>query len=547
MPNEQLTGLLKKSFGKNWDMPAFSDYEGATLSYGDVAGRIAQIHGIFSVNNIKKGDKISIAGKNSTNWAVAYLSVVTYGAVVVPILPDFKHEEIRHIVNHSDSVLLFCSEDIFDGLDPNVLPEVRTVVSLDDLEIIYHREKSRLMAIIEKVREFYEKKHGQPETKFRDTFSIKSMGNDELAAIVYTSGTTGFSKGVMLTHRSLTVNVLFAGENIPLKSGDSILSFLPLAHAFGCAFELLYPFTLGCHITFLGRTPSPRIILKAFSEIRPRLILSVPLVIEKIYREQIKKKFHTSIAGFLRKVPFVRYGVYAAVRKKLEDSFGGNFREMVIGGAALSGEVEEFLKAIKFPFTIGYGMTECGPLISFAPHKTHKKGTVGKIIHYLDVKIDSPDPYRTVGEILVKGKNVMLGYYKNESDTRAAIDADGWLHTGDLGIMDKKKNIMIRGRCKTMILGPSGQNIYPEEIESRLNNLKHVSESLVLERDGKVVALVFPDRGDAGEEELARIMESDRKKLNKSMPAYMAVSAIELFPKEFEKTPSKKIKRFLYK
>ncbi len=536
---ESLVGLIAESIRKNGPRPALGDWEGRTLTYEDVAARVASLHDVFRACHVEPGEKVALLGRNSANWGVTWLAAVTYGAVIVPILPDFRPDDVHHIVNHSDAVLLFVADALWAPLDGEALREVRAVFSLADFRLLSCRREGlarRLEALAPVEASAFRPVEADP---------------DRLAAIVYTSGTTGFSKGVMLPHRSLLANVVFAREHMPLEPGDTIVSFLPLAHAFGLAFEFLVPFTAGCAITFLAQTPSPQVILKAFEKVRPRLILSVPLVVEKIYQKRLRPVLEKETTRILMKIPPVRRILHRKIREKLVGVFGGRFREIVIGGAALNVEVERFFMDIGFPFTCGYGMTECGPLISYSPWSEHPAGGVGKPVDTLEVRVESPDPRRIPGEILVRGVNVMDGYYKNPEATAAALDAAGWLRTGDLGVVGDGGEIFLRGRSKTMFLGPSGQNVFPEEIEARLNNMPFVAESLVLERGGRLYALVYPDleKVDAmriGERELLARMEKNRLALNKQLPAWSAVAKIDVFSEEFQKTPTKKIKRFLY-
>lgn len=545
---ENLVGLIEESVRRNWTRPALADWEGRALSYGQVADEIMRLHEVFRICRVGPGDKIALLGQNSASWAVVWLASVTYAAVVVPILPDFRPDDVHHIVNHSDAVLFFVADSLFTPLDAEKLRDVAAVFSLADFRVLHCRKESlarNLADVLAPARD------ARRQQKPPGLFRLAAVEDERLAAIVYTSGTTGFSKGVMLPHRSLLANVVFAKKNMPLEPGDTIVSFLPLAHAFGCAFEFLFPFTSGCAITFLAQTPSPQIILEAFSKVRPRLILSVPLVIEKIYAKRVRPALEKETTKLLMKIPPVRRILYRKIREKLVAVFGGRFREIVIGGAALNGDVERFFSAIGFPFTCGYGMTECGPLISYSGWRDHELGGVGRNVDTLEVRIDSADPRAVPGEILVKGLNVMTGYYKNPDATAAAIDADGWLHTGDLGVVDADGTIFIRGRSKTMFLGPSGQNIYPEEIEAKLNSLPFVGESLVIERNGKLFALVYPDleRIDQlrlDESELVQRMEKNRLALNRILPPYASIAKIDVYSEEFQKTPTKKIKRFLY-
>lgn len=550
MLKENFVEMIHESIKNHWDLPAFSDYDGESLNYGGVAEKIVWLHHIFQKSGIKKKDKIALIGKNSSNWAVTYLAAVTYGAVIVPVLPDFHVDDFHHIVNHSDAVLLFAADTVFEKIDEAKMPELEGIFSLTDFKLLYSKKKP-LPKIVQKADELFLENYDGTLTK--ENLKFEKIGNEETAGILYTSGTSGFSKGAMLPHNSLAANVRFAKNNIALKTGDTILSFLPMAHCFGCAFDFLFPFYVGCHITFLGKIPSPKILVAALGRIRPRLILSVPLLIEKIYKSRIKPKLDKTVVKILSKLPWLSGKIYHKVRQGLIDVFGGNFIEIVIGGAALNAEVETFLRKIDFPFTIGYGMTECGPLISYIPWPHNKPAAVGKLMDTLEIRIDTSitDTDDGTGEIQVRGENVMSGYYKNEDATKAAIDKDGWLHTGDMGVVDDDGFVYIKGRYKDMLLGPSGQNIYPEEIEARLNNMPFVGESLVIEKEKKLVALVYPDMDavdGAGldQQALQSKMEENRAALNTQIPAYSRIVKIELYPEEFEKTPTKKIKRFLY-
>jgi long-chain acyl-CoA synthetase len=537
---------IEKSIQENWDQPAFSDYQGQTIQFKEVAQQIHRIHKIFDLWGIKQGDKISLIGRNNSSWAVTYLATISYGAVIVPILADFATDDIHHIVNHSDSVMLFAGDSIWDNLEERSMPHLKAVFSIDSSKLLVNREgkterkyEELLITIKDEQSKLTPKSISYPE-----------ISNANLGVISYTSGTTGFSKGVMLSLNSLVANIDFGRNNIGLKSKDSVVSFLPLAHAYGAAFEFLLPFSLGCHITFLTKTPSPKIILQAFQEIKPRLVLAVPLIIEKIYKKQILPIISRPAMKVLINVPFLNKKIYQKINTKLTDVFGGNFIEIVIGGAPLNKEVEDFLRKINFRYTIGYGMTECGPLISYIGWQKIKAGSCGVILPTLEIKIDSSNPETEPGEILIRGENVMEGYYKNEEATKNAI-YDGWLHTGDLGIVDSDGFIFIRGRSKSLILGPSGQNIYPEEIEARFNNLSFITESLIIEKDNRLVVLVYPDLDAADEAKLTtgdieKIMEQHRVEVNKNLPAYSQVAKVKLYPEEFEKTPKKSIKRFLY-
>lgn len=551
MLKENFIQYVEDSIRENWDLPALSDYKGSTYYYKDVGRKIARIHIMFEQCDVKKGDKIALLGKNSANWAMTYLAVVSYGAVVVPILPDFHPDDMHHITNHSDSVILFVDDAVWENLDESNMPDLRAIISLSDFRILIEANREKVQQVYDGLNDLYVNKYGS-EGVDRNQFTLEKIPNKEMGVLNYTSGTTGFSKGVMLPLNSLAANIRFAMENMPLKAGDNMVSFLPLAHTYGCAFQFLWPFTIGCHIHFLTRTPSPKIITAAFKEIRPTLIIAVPLILEKIYKKQILPTLNKKSMRMLMKVPFLDKTIYKKIYNKLFDAFGGNFHEVVIGGAPLNADVEKFLKKINFPYSVGYGMTECGPLISYANWDKTKYGSSGKLVDTLELKIDSSDPYQEVGEILVRGENLMYGYYKNEEDTRHSIDEEGWLHTGDLGVTDQDQFIFIRGRSKSVIVGPSGENIYPEEIESKLNNMAFVQESLVLEKNQKLVALVYPDydmadqEGINSEDKLQELMNHTRKDLNEQLPRFKQVSEIRLYPKEFEKTPKKSIRRFLY-
>jgi long-chain acyl-CoA synthetase len=547
MIKERLIGYIEQSIRKNWDIEALSNYKEKGYTYREIAEKILRLQIFFKDSGIKEGDKIALVGRNSANWCVVYLASVTYGAVIVPILPDFKSDDLNNLVNHSDAGLLFVDDKIFEGLDISKLPLIQAVISVDDFSMITARAdeiKRKYLAIEEKFIKAYPSLRKE-DVKFSD------ITNDKLAVISYTGGTTGFSKGVMITHNSLTANVRFAQTHMPLQPGDPLVSFLPLAHTYGCAFEFLFPFTIGCHITILSKTPSPQIIVQAFKEIRPRLILSVPLVIEKIFKKQLLPVIGKPHMKLLLAIPGINKIIRGKIKEKLVETFGGRFHEIVIGGAAFNAEAEKFFRKIGFPFTVGYGMTECGPLISYTSWNTTKLGGSGKPVDTLEVTIDSSDPQKEIGEIILRGENVMLGYYKNEKATREIIDENGWMHTGDLGIMDNEGNIFIKGRSKSMLLGPSGKNIFPEEIEAVINNMDYVSESLVIMDDGKLVGLIHPDfdmlkKDNISEEKFAEMLDGIRKSVNDKIPEFMAVTKFRIHPEEFAKTPKRSIKRFLY-
>lgn len=548
MLRENFVETLERSIRSNWDILSLADYQGASWKYSDVGREMLRLQQIFEAAGIGPGDKVAMIGRNSSNWAIAYLATVTYDAVIVPILADFTPSDVLNIVNHSDSIFLFAADNIYEGLDKSKLPNIRAVISLSNLMPVMGSCEDALRVKMEEASSAFIA--GKDKVGAQD-FILKKVPNDHLAVISYTSGTTGFSKGVMLNHNSLMANVRFAQNHMPLQPGDRIVSFLPLAHAYGVAFEFLFPFSIGCHITFLTKTPSPTILLQAFAEIRPRLVLSVPLIIEKIYKNQLLPVISQGPVSTLLKIPVLRLLVYRKIYRKLYNIFGGNFHEIVIGGAAFNPEAERFFHKIRFPFTVGYGMTECGPLISYASWKTTKLKAAGRPVDTLEVKIDSEDPEKIPGEIMVKGDNVMLGYYKNPEATAAVLTAEGWLHTGDLGVMDNERNIFIRGRSKSLILGASGQNIYPEEMEARINNLTYVLESVVVERNNRLIALVCPDKDKIAkdgisEEQWKEMMNENRRQINAQLPSYMQIAEFSRHEEEFEKTPKKSIKRFLY-
>jgi len=538
--------FIEKSIRENWDEPAFSDYLGNTFSYKDIAQQIKYLHKTFEVIGIKKGDKISIIGRNNSKWAISYLATITYGAVIVPILADFAPDDVHHIVNHSDSVMLFAGDSIWDNLEERSMPNLKAIFSLDSSTFLLCRDNK----VKQKYNELSLNIEKQSKELSLQEVVYPEISNSALAVISYTSGTTGFSKGVMLSFNSLAANIDFGRKNIPLVRKDKIVSFLPLAHAYGAAFEFLMPFSIGCHVTFLTKVPSPKIIMQAFQEIRPRLVLSVPLIIEKLYKKQILPVINRPAMKILINIPLLNQKIYQKINKKLSEAFGGNFLEIVIGGAPLNAEVEDFLRKIKFPFAVGYGMTECGPLVSYIGWEHSRSRSCGILLPTLGMMIDSSDPENVAGEILLRGDNLMDGYYKNLEATRNTI-IDGWLHTGDLGTIDNDGYIYIKGRSKSMILGPSGQNIYPEEIEARFNNLPFITESLVVEKENKLVALVYPDfeaadHANMSNQEVEAILEQHRVEINKTLPQYSQIVKIKLYPEEFEKTPKKSIKRFLY-
>ena len=551
MIQENFIKIYEKSFQENWDLPALTDYvEQKTLTFADVAKEIARFHILFKECQIRRGDKIALIGRDCANWCVVYMAAVTYGAIIVPILPDFNPNDVHHIINHSESVFLFVSDRIWDTLEEEKISEIRGVFSLTDFRCLHQRDGENIQKLLKELDSRFTEEY--PNGFTRENIRYAGLDNDKVVLLNYTSGTTGFSKGVMLTGNNLAGNVTYARTLDVLFRGERELCFLPLAHAYSCAFNFLVPMAFGAHVFLLGKLPSPKILLKAFEEVKPNLILTVPLILEKIYKKMIAPQLNKRTMKLAMSVPLLNDRIYAQINKKLTNALGGRFREVIVGGAAMNQEVADFLYKIKFPYTIGYGMTECGPLISYDNHKEYVPTSCGQILKgIMEVRIDSEDPYNKVGEIQVRGENVMKGYYKNEEATRNVFTDDGWLKTGDLGTIDVNKRIYIRGRSKTMILSSNGQNIYPEEIEAKLNNLPFVLESLVVEREGKLVGLVYPDYDTVDStgirhEDLPAIMEQNRKDLNKLLAPYEAVTSIILYPTEFEKTPKRSIKRYLY-
>lgn len=550
MIQENFIRLYEKSFRENWELPSVSDYGTPTrYTFGQVAEEVARLHLLMAACGIREGEKVALVGKDSARWCIAYMAVITYGAVLVPILQDFNANDIQHILNHSDSELLFVSDRSWEGIDEERLPRLRAAFSLSDFGCLYERDgvgaRAASEGLDEKMKEAY------PKGFTRDDIRYARRGNEEVAVLNYTSGTTGFSKGVMLTGNNLAGNVTYAMTLDLMYRGDEELCFLPLAHAYSCAFNLLTPMAVGAHINILGKMPTPKILLKAFADIRPNLIITVPLILEKIYKKMILPEISRLAVRMALRVPGIRGLIYKKIRDRLTAALGGRFCEVIVGGAAMNEEVTEFLHRIGFRFTIGYGMTECAPLISYDNWRAYVPGSCGQILKgIMEVRIDSPDALREVGEIQVRGENVMQGYYKNPEATASVFTPDGWLRTGDLGTIDTAKRIYIRGRSKSMILSSNGQNIYPEEIESKLNNLPYVSESVVVERKGRLVALVYPDydalTGGLTENDLPALMETNRKEVNKQLAYYEQLAEISLHPMEFEKTPKRSIKRFLY-
>ena len=494
MIKENFIKLYENSFRENWDLPCYTDYgEDTQYTYGEVAEKIARLHLLFKHCSLRRGDKISVIGKNNAHWCIAYMATITYGAIIVPILQDFTPNDVHHIVNHSESVFLFTSDSIWDNLEEEKLTGLRGVFSLTDFRCLYQRDGETIQKFLKNTDK--EMHALYPKGFTREDVQYTTLSNDKVMLLNYTSGTTGFSKGVMLTGNNLAGNVTFGIRTELLKKGDKVLSFLPLAHAYGCAFDFLTATAVGTHVTLLGKTPSPKIIMKAFEEVKPNLIITVPLVIEKIYKNIIQPLINKKGMKWALNIPLLDTQIYNQIRKRLIDALGGRFKEIIIGGAAMDKEVEEFFYKIKFPFTIGYGMTECGPIICSSHWQDLKKASCGKAASRMEVKIDSPDPNTHAGEIICRGTNLMLGYYKNPEATAQIIDKDGWLHTGDLGTMDNQGYVTIRGRSKNLLLNSSGHNIYPEEIESKLNNMLYVSESLIVLQNDKLVALIYATTG----------------------------------------------------
>lgn len=545
---QSFIALIEQSIKTNWYLNALTDYKGITLQYRDVARKIEKIHILLENAGIEKGDKIAICGRNSAHWAVTYLAVITYGAVVVPILHEFKADQVHNIVNHSEARLLFVGDQIWENLNEVAMPHLEGIIELKDFGVPVSRSE-KLAYARDHLNEIFGHKF---PCRFRpDDISYEKEKSEDLAIINYTSGTTGYSKGVMLPYRSILSNVLYCKEKIGLKAGDSVVSMLPLGHVFGMTFDFLYGFTAGAHLWFLTRMPSPKIIAESFAEIRPRVIACVPLIVEKIFKKNILPKVDNKLGKLLLHVPIISDKIKELIKQKAMEVFGGNFIEIIIGGAPFNAEVEAFLKMIDFPYTIAYGMTECGPIICHSHWTELKLASCGKVAARMEAKVLSPNPSAIAGELVCRGANLMLGYYKNEEATRQVIDTEGWLHTGDMATIDEDGNVFIKGRCKNLLLTSSGQNIYPEEIESKLNNMPYVSESLIILQQDKLVGLIYPDSDDAfahglNQSDLVRVMEENRLELNKQLPAFSQIARFKLYPEEFEKTAKKSIKRFLY-
>ena len=544
--------IIEKSIIDNWDLDALTDYKGITLQYHDVARKIEKLHIMFENSGVERGDKIALCGRNSAHWAVAFIATLTYGAVAVPILHEFTPEQIHNIVNHSEAKILFVGDIVSTQVDATKMPSLEGIINIPDYSLALSRT-DKLTYAREHLNELYGRKF--PKYFRREhVHYYHEQRADELALINYTSGTTGFSKGVMIPYRALWGNYDFAVHVLgkAIHHGDRVISILPMAHMYGMAFEFIFEFLHGCHIYYLTRIPSPAIIAQAFSDVRPQIIIAVPLVIEKIIRKKVFPKLQTGTVRLLRNLPIINKKVEEKICEQVKQAFGGRFYEVIIGGAAFNQEVEQFLHRINFPYTVGYGATECAPIICYSDYQSFVPGSCGRAVIHMEVKIDSPDPANVPGEILARGTNVMLGYYKNEEATRQTIDNEGWYHTGDLGTMDAYGNVFIKGRSKNMLLGPSGQNIYPEEIEDKLNSMPLVVESVVVQRDTKLVGLVYPDYEEAKNQGLAQSdieaqMQQNLQDLNLVQPAYCKLAAIEIQDKEFEKTPKKSIKRYMYK
>lgn len=552
-----LTDYIEQSIVRHWDLDALTDYKGTTLQYKDVARKMAKFHIVLEAAGIKQGDKIAVCGRNSAHWAVTFLATVTYGAVIVPILHEFKADNIHNIVNHSEAKLLLVGERVWENLDEKAMPGLIGIALLEDFSVVVSRHDGLLQAY-ETRNAIYGERYPcnfRPEhihyRRPSATNTHHSTAPDPLCVINYTSGTTGYSKGVMLSSHSLSSNIAYCQEMLPVKAGDHIVSMLPLGHVFGMVYDFLFGFSVGTHLFFLTRMPSPKIIAQSFAEIRPRVISCVPLIVEKIIKKDIIPQVDNRIGRLLLRLPLINDKIKSDLRKRAMEVFGNNFDEIIVGGAPFNADVERFLKYIGFPYTVAYGMTECGPIICSSRWDQLKLASCGKAASRMEVRIDSPQPETVAGEILCRGENLMVGYYKNPEATQQIIDVNGWLHTGDLGTMDTEGNVYVRGRSKNMLLTASGQNIYPEEIESKLNNMPYVSESLIVLQKQQLVALIYPDFDDAfahglQQVDIERAMETNRLELNAMLPAYSQIAKVKIIFEEFEKTAKKSIKRFLY-
>lgn len=541
--------LYEKAFKENWDRPAISNYQGVTLHYRDVARRIEKLHIVFEECGLQKGDKVALCSRNQANWAVAFLAAMTYGAVPVPLLHEFKSSNVHHLVNHSEAKILFVDDVVWEGLNESEMPDLAAIIQVNTFKLLLSRDE-RITHAREHLNEMFGKKY--PEAFTKDTLNYYEDSADELAVINYTSGTSGFSKGVMIPYRAIYSNIEFAKGVLPnLDCTKSVVSMLPSAHMYGLMFEVLYELSVGAHVHFLSRVPSPKIIMQALAEVKPYIVIAVPLVIEKIYKSKVKPVLEKEGIRFLMKLPVLNQVVMNKIRTELVNAFGGQFEEVIIGGAAFNKEVEAFFKKINFPFTVGYGMTECAPIITYDDWKDEKLYSCGKVAPNLEIKVDSSDPRNIPGEVLVKGENVFLGYYKNQEATESALTHDGWFHTGDMGIIDEDGSLFLKGRSKCMILGPSGQNIYPEEIETVINSRPYVVESLVVEDNGGLTALIYPDfalgaKDGMSQDALIKYFEDSLGDLNKELPNYARIKKIEVMSEDFERTPKKSIKRYLY-
>lgn len=549
--NIDFINIIAESLKKNWDLDALTDYQGVTLQYKDVARKIEKLHILFKNAGVVPGDRIALCGRNSAHWATAFLAIITYGAIAVPILHEFKAQQVHDIVNHSEAKMLFVGDMAWPELNADEMPHLEGIINIPDYSVLVSRS-TLLTEAREHLNEFFGKKY--PKYFRKEHIAYPGNNNpDALALINYTSGTTSNSKGVMIPYRALWSNFMFAEQVLgsKVKRGDKVISMLPLAHMYGMSFEFIFEFLHGCHVYYLTRIPSPKIVLQAFSDIKPSVIISVPLIIEKIIKKNVLPKLQTLSMKLLLKLPVINARIFDKIRDNLVEAFGGNFYQIIIGGAAFNSEVEDLLYKIKFPFTVGYGATECAPIITYEDWQKFKKGSCGKVAPRMEIRIDSEDPQNKAGEILARGANVMLGYFKNEEETNRTLDSEGWYHTGDLGVMDAEGNVFIRGRIKNMLLGASGQNIYPEEIEDKLSTLPYVNESIVIQKGEKLYALIHPDydelkKDGLDENGLRSIMEQNRKDLNEMVASYERIAGFKIFEEEFEKTPKRSIKRFLY-